>query len=260
MIKFLALFSFLLTVPSFSAQNDTLILKGEYQGKNIYFQSHNATCIQKITVNGRGLGMGNPDFEIDLGAYKLKNDDPVTVFIIHKKGCVPKVINPEALSPSSTFEIVSIEFDKAGVLHWTAKHETGKLAYKIEQFVCHKWLLLAEIKEKSKGQNDYIYKPRTYSGSNLFRLKQTNLPAEPRMSQTVEFNSSAKPVTIINTKVIRELAFSDSTSYEIYDKFGTKLKKGFGKTVDCIGLQNDIYSLNYGNQSESVKIEKVQKK
>ena len=260
MIKFLALFSFLLTVPSLSAQSDTIILKGEYQGKNIYFQSHNASCIQKITVNGKGLGMGNPDFEIDLGAYKLKNDDPVIIFIIHKKGCAPKVVNPEGLSPSSTFEIVSIAFDKAGVLNWTAKHETGKLIYKLEQFVCHKWLVLAEIKEKSKGQNDYSYKPKTYSGTNMFRLKQIGPTGEARLSQTAEYTSSAKPVAITTPKFVRELVFSDSTSYEIYDKFGTKLKKGFGKTVDCIGLQNDIYSLNYGNQSESVKIEKVQKK
>ncbi len=260
MLKSLILLYFIVQSVFIQGQTDSIVLKGEYQGKSIYFQNHTgakeAGCTLKITVNGKPLGMGNPDFEIDLGAYKLKLDDPVIIVIYFKKGCAPKIVNPEALAPSSTFEIVKMEFDDKGVLSWTAKNETGKLSYKLEQFVCHKWLTLVEIKEKARGTNEYAYKPKMYSGKNTFRLKQSSPHAEPRMSKPIDFMSSLPPITIADLKMGKKLVFSDSTSFEIYDKFGTKVKKGFGKIIDVMDLPKDMYDLNYGNQAESVKIEK----
>ena len=246
------------------SQSDTLKIRGEYQGKNVYFQSHSVakeagTCIEKITINGQIPGMGNPDFEIDLSPFKFRIGDSVKICIIHKKSCQPKIMNPEVFMPVSSFEISDMSFNNSGLLTWKARKETGKLAYKIEQYVWHKWVTLAEIKEKSKGENQYSYKPRIYNGKNLFRLKQVNPTGDPRLSDTISFYSSAPIISVDNVKFVRELTFSDSALFEISDKFGTKLKKGVAKKVDCLDLKNDSYSLNIANQEAIIKIEKISK-
>src|SRR3954463_10672988 len=120
--------SFLLFLVIFvlAATNSTagvLILEGKYQDKNLYVQNGYAGngvgfCTYEVTINGKTSTdeVNSSAFEIDFAAFQIKPGTPVIVEIKHKDDCSPKVLNPEALKPRATFEVVNINIDKNGLL------------------------------------------------------------------------------------------------------------------------------------------------
>jgi hypothetical protein len=95
------------------AQAATIVLEGNYQGKNLFVQNPYAEagvgfCVFQVTVNDKVATdeINSSAFEVDLGNFNLKMGDKVVIKIMHKDGCTPKVLNPEVLKPKSTFDIV----------------------------------------------------------------------------------------------------------------------------------------------------------
>src|ERR1700751_2293396 len=126
-----------------SANAAILVVEGKYQQKNLYIQNGFSSsgvgfCAFQVKVNGQITTdeVNSSAFEIDFSPYKFKAGDKITVEIEHKDGCIPKVLNPEALKPKPTFDIVSISINNDAMLSWTAKNEVGSLPFVIEQF---KW-------------------------------------------------------------------------------------------------------------------------
>jgi len=236
----------------------TIILEGNYQGKNIYVQNPFASsgvgfCTYEVRVNGDITTdeINSSAFEIDFTSFQLQIGDPVEVAIKHKDDCRPKVLNPEVLKPKSTFDIVSMKVEKNGVLQWSTRGESGKLPFYIEQFRWNKWIRIGEVNGKgTAGQNDYSFQVIPHSGDNQFRVKQIDYTGKPRYSKPVKYRSEIEEITFSPVKVSTELSFTSETLFEIYDSFGNIVKKGFANKVDASNLKKGIYYLNYDNKTD----------
>lgn len=256
---FFTLIGLLVSTAGFST--GVIVLEGNYQGKNLYVQNQFAAsgvgfCVQEVRVNGNVTTdeITSSAFEIEFRNLQLKLGDKVEVRITHKDDCKPKILNPEVLLPKSTFETVSIGVDKDLTFKWTTKGETGKLPYIVEQFRWNKWVKIGEVGGNgTPTENSYSFKITPHSGKNQFRVKQIDYTGQPKLSKTVDFQSSVPAVEFAPTRVQKEINFTSNnapveTMYEIYDQFGNIVKRGFGKTIDVSNLSKGAYYLNYDNK------------
>jgi hypothetical protein len=238
-----------------------IVLTGNYQGKNLYIQNPFAGsgvgfCVQEVRVNGNVTTdeIASSAFEIDFRNFNLKIGDAVEVKITHKDDCKPKVLNPEVLKPKSTFEIVSMAVGTDLTFKWSTKGETGKLTYTIEQFRWNKWVKVGEVEGNGTPDvNNYSFLVSPHSGKNQYRVKQIDYTGQPKLSKTVDFNSTSPEITFSPAKVSKEIGFfagsaPTETMFEIYDQFGNIVKRGFDKTVDASNLAKGAYYLNYDNK------------
>lgn len=236
----------------------TIVLEGNYQGKNLYVQNPFAGsgvgfCTYEVTVNGDVTTdeINSSAFEIDFTNFQLEVGAKVVVAIKHKDDCRPKVLNPEVLKPKSTFEIVSMNVDKSGLFTWTTKGETGKLTFVVEQFRWNKWIKVGEVEGKgTESENAYSFQTTPHSGENQFRVKQVDYTGKPRYSKPARFRSMEAEITFSPIKVKTELIFTAETMFEIYDSYGNIVKKGYSNKVDVSNLPKAIYYLNYDNKTE----------
>ena len=236
-----------------------IVIEGKYQNKNLYVQncisnSGVGYCAYEIQVNGQVSNdeVNSSAFEVDLGQYNLKFGDDVSIKIKHKDGCAPKVLNPEVLKPKPTYEIISFSVNTDGVLKWKAKGESGSLPYVIEQFRWGKWVNIGEVQGKGiPGEHAYSFQAVLHSGENKFRLKQVGHTKQPKFSESVSVQSSKSKVSY-NYKNAA-IAFTDETLFEVYDYYGTIVKKGFGKSVDMTNMSKGGYYLCYDNIVEEFK-------
>ena len=243
------------------AQAATIVLEGNYQGKNLFVQNPYAEagvgfCVFQVTVNDKVATdeINSSAFEVDLGNFNLKMGDKVVIKIMHKDGCTPKVLNPEVLKPKSTFDIVKQGISSDGTYAWTTTNESGRLAYVVQQKRWNKWIRVGEVMgEGSPGNHDYSFKVVPHSGENTFRVKQTDLTNRPRFSENVQYTDAKVPVvTWASDK--NAVRFSSATLYEVYDQFGNIVKRGFASEIDVKDLKKGLYYLNYDNKmGESFK-------
>jgi len=251
----------LLNTVSFAA---SLSVEGSYQGKNLYVQNPMdddgfGYCATKVTVNGdimpSGTSMGA--FEIDFSIFNIAIGEPVFIVIEHNDGCKPKILNPEVLLPRSTFKVSSIEVNTQGVLTWKTTDEHGKLPYIIEQFRWNKWVSIGEVAGKGNvGSNSYEFQVTPHSGENKIRVTQIDHSGTKRPSPEVKFVSTIELVTKNPSSVKTIINFTTSgkpvdTRYEIFDAYGSIVKKGTGSSVDCSNLIKGIYYLNFDNKTEN---------
>ncbi|MBP7809146.1 MAG: hypothetical protein KA163_07630 [Bacteroidia bacterium] len=232
----------------------TLVVEGKYQNKNVYVQnffggSGVGFCAFEVKVNGNITTdeVNSSAFEIDLGELKLKYGDRVTIEIMHKDGCQPKVLNMEDLKPKPSFEVLTMNITSSGLLKWSTKNEAGALPYIIEQFKWNKWVPVGEVDGVGTPEShDYSFQVTTHSGENKFRVKQVGLGSIPRHSNNVVLNSMIeKPKFEVKDGA---LGFSYETGFEVYDAYGLVVKKGFGKEVRIDNLDKGKYYLCYDNQ------------
>ena len=224
----LSVFLFSITMFSFSQGNETnIVLDGHYQGKNLYIQnpfsgSGVGFCVIAVYVNNDVTTdqVNSSAFEIDFSNTDLKPGDPVSVKILHKLDCLPKVLNPEVLRPKSTFEEISIAIEDNQVFKWSTAKEQGELTYIIEQYRWNKWVKVGEVDGKGKiDANSYKFNvgSHIHSGENKFRAKQVDYTGRPRFTKSVTcINSDQMAVSIPNPKMKNTLDFSSETLYEIY--------------------------------------------
>ena len=248
-----------------NASAGTILLEGNYHGKNLYVQNPFASegvgfCTFEVKVNGQVTTdeINSSAFEVDLSFFQLELGSPVEIRISHKDDCKPKVVNPEVLKPMSTFEVASLGISKAGVMEITTTNETGKLPYVIEQFRWNKWVEVGEFEGKgSPEKNDYeIQLTTVHNGQNRFRVKQKDYRSKPRYSFETKINSPLPEVTFQpgdGKKASDAINFSASTLYEIYNAYGNIVAKGVAKRVDVTGMEKGVYYLNYGTKTATFK-------
>lgn len=246
--------SLLVLAVSVSFAAATLVVEGKYQNKNLYVQnffggSGVGFCALEVKVNGNITTdeVNSSAFEIDLAALKLKYGDRVTVEIVHKDGCMPKVLNVEDLKPKPSFEVLTMNITSAGLLKWTTKNENGALPYVVEQFKWNKWVPVGEVDGIGTPEShDYSFQVTTHSGENKFRVKQIGLSSASKYSNPVMLNSmTEKPEFTVAPNAIQ---FTYETGYEVYDIYGSVVKKGFGKDIKIENLLKGKYYLCYDNQ------------
>lgn len=249
-------FIFSLLTLSVISKASVLVVEGKFQNKNIYIQNSFGSngvgfCATEIRVNGKITTdeVNSSAFEIDLAAMNIKPGQKVVIEISHKSDCTPVVLNPEVLKPRPTFEVVSMNINSAGVLKWTAKNESGALPYVVEQFKWNKWVYVGEVQGVGSPENhDYSFQIATHSGENKFRVKQVGLSATPKLSSAVIINSNTDKPSYMITKDNKAIQYSTETAFEVYDAFGSIVKKGFGKETNIENLTKGKYYLCFDNQ------------
>lgn len=255
MKKLLTYIASVLALVSLHA-NDALIVEGKYQSKNIYVQnafSQNGVgfCAYEVYVNNVRTSdeVGSSAFEIDLRPYNLQPGDPVTIQIYHKDGCMPKILNPEALKPRPTFATQNIEISLTGMLTWTTTGESGSLPFVIEQFRWNKWVYVGEVQGTGKaGPNTYNFQVTAHSGENQFRVKQAGFGKEVKYSPVVRYTPSDKPkLTFTQSKDSREVLLSGESLYEMYDQYGNVVLKGYGSKIQLDTFDKGTYYLCFDN-------------
>lgn len=250
----------LIALPSTAG---TIVLEGNYMGKNIFVKNPFGGagvgfCVFEVTVNGKL----SPDevnqsaFEIDFNNHDLKLGDKVIINIKHKDDCQPKVLNPEVLRPKSTFKTEKIAFNKEGVLNWSTSNETGALNFIVEQFRWNKWVKVGEVMGNGKpGTHEYSFKIAPHSGENKARVKQIDVSGKPRYSSTANYTSNAPSIKLDGEKFKDVINFSGGeTMYELYDRFGTIVKRGFGSSVKVDNLEKGTYYVSYDNDTKTIQL------
>ncbi len=249
------LFLSLIIVSAFTAKAGVIIIEGKYQNNNLFVQnglseSGIGYCTYEVRINGQVCTdeINSSAFEIDFSQFELKPGCEVTVEIKHKDGCRPKILNPEALRSKATFEIVSLNISKTGLIEWTAKNESGPLPYIIEQYKWNKWVPVGEVEGKGNSEeHKYSYQTTAHSGENKFRVKQIGFGSQVKCSAPVTFLSTLPKVTFTASEDADKLFFSSESLYEVYDDYGNILKKGYAKQVDVSNLFGGKYFLCYDN-------------
>lgn len=239
----------------------TLVVEGKYQNKNVYVQnaySNNGVgfCAQEIKVNGKITTdeTNSSAFEIDLASLQLKYGENVTIEIVHKDGCTPKVLNMEDLKPKPTFEVLAMTVSPAGLLKWTTKNETGSLPYIIEQYKWNKWIPIGEVDGLgSPESHDYTFQVTFHSGENKYRVKQKGLNSIAKYSKEVSVKSATNKPSFAIAKGNSGIDFNAETAYEVYDAYGVVVKKGFGKQIKTENLSKGQYYLCYDNTMTEFK-------
>jgi hypothetical protein len=259
MNRIISLFLFLCF--SLTAFAGIIIVEGKYQNKNVYVQNAFTSsgvgfCVVAIYVNGKLTNdeINATAFEVDLAQLQLKYGQAVTIKILHKDGCTPpRVLNPDALKPIPTFEIVSLSMTNDGLLKWTAKNESGPLPYIIEQFRWNKWVYVGEVQGiGTSGNHNYAFQVTAlHSGENKFRIKQVGYQA--KYSQEIKITSSTPRCILSLPKSLKTIDFSCGTLYEVYDYYGTVVKKGYGTKVDIVNLQKGGYYVCFDNSISEIK-------
>lgn len=244
------------------ASAGVIVLEGNYMGKNIFVKNPFGGagvgfCVFEVTINGKL----SPDevnqsaFEIDFNNQGLKIGDKVIVNIKHKDDCAPEVLNPEVLKPKSTFNSSKSSVDKEGVLKWTVDNENGKLDYIVEQFRWNKWVKVGEVSGNgAPGTHSYEFKITPHSGENQFRAKQVDYTGKPRYTRTAKYQSSSPEITLGGDKFKGTINFKGGpTMYEIYDRYGTIVKRGYGQSANIETLEKGTYYISFDKVTEQVQ-------
>lgn len=256
-MKRIYLILFVLAFSSIDTLNaQVVVLEGHYQGRDIYVQNPFSSsgvgfCVYEVRVNKEVTTdeVNSSAFAIDFNMLNLQIGDPLNIEIVHKEGCDPLVINPEVLKPISTYDIVSIEVDKSNTLKWSTKGESGKLPFVIEQYRWNKWVKVGEVGGKgTESVNNYEFRLTPNSGLNKVRVKQTDSTNKPRYSEATEFSSKTYEVSYSPVKVKKELIFSHTTMYEVYNMYGNIVMRGYDKKIDVSALKKGKYYINYDNK------------
>lgn len=241
-----------------AAQAATIVLEGNYQGKNIFVQNPFSEagvgfCVYQVMVNNKVSTdeINSSAFEIDLGVYNFKVGDKVTIKIMHREGCMPKVLNPEVLKPKSTFDVVKQSIAADGTYTWTTRNETGELPFVVQQKRWNKWIRVGEVPgEGTPGDHTYSFKVIPHSGENAFRVMQLDNTRRPRFSETTTYTDPAvAAVTWTYDKAKKSIHLSSGTLYEIYDQYGNIVMRGYSSDIDVSKLDKGLYYLNYDNKT-----------
>ncbi len=254
-MKNILLLSSLSLISFSSAFAGIIVVEGKYQDKNLYVQNGYAGngvgfCTYEVTINGKTSTdeVNSSAFEIDFPAFSIRPGTPVVVEIRHKDDCSPKVLNPEALKPKATFEVININIDKNGILNWSTKNEMGELPYIVEQFRWNKWIPVGEVKGQGQmDKNAYSFQTTSHSGENKFRVKQIGYGDLSKSSTNVTYVSASGQPTYTMGKSGTDIEFSAETMYEVFDEYGNVIKRGFGNKLDIANLLKGSYYLCYDN-------------
>ena len=252
----------LLTVFAFTliyiANAGVLTLEGYYQGKNLFVQnpySDGEFCVVSVFVNNSKL-ISYPKvsaFEIDLSNLALNT--PITIKILHRNECKPKVLNEAVIMSQSRFAFTSVNVDR-DALNWSSKGETIGGKFLIQRLnINNMWEDLETIACKGNlSASYYTWDSEHCTGLNQYRVKFIEEDGLMFYSNTVTFQYVRTPVTIYPRRVTDVINFTSDkpVRYSIYNKYGERLKNGKALTVNCADLPiDDHYTIVFDNQKKT---------
>ncbi len=255
-IPLIIFFHFLFYFSATYAQKSEI--KGIYRGENLYVFNPFCKggvdfCVYEVQVNGEivTVEVNSNAFEIDLENLDFEYGELIHVVLLHRAYCKPRFLNPEVLKPKSTYVLKSIKASSKGYVTWTTTDEKGILPFEVQQYRWNKWVTVGTVKGKGTPDKHTYYKSVSFhSGKNKFRIVQKDYSGKDRISRSAEYNNLAAPVTFLpgNGKKTRDkVTFSKKTYFELYDNYGTLVKKGNNKVINLSKMSAGNYFLNYDN-------------
>ena len=248
---------------SLSGFAEVTVLKGVYQEQDLYVKNPFSDdgvgfCVFEVIVNGDVTTdeVNSSAFAIDLSILGLRKGDPIEVVIRSKEGCAPTVINPDAIAPPSTFELVDFSLEQ-GQLKWSTTGETGSLPFIVEQYKWNKWVEVGALDGAGQPEaQEYAVAVPVHNGTNIFRIKQID-SSGIHFSENMEFdNVSTAEVSLMEDKVFEEIRFTMVTPFELYDEYGELIAEDESDHLDVKDLPSGRYYLNYADQFGKVIIKK----
>lgn len=234
------------------AQADVFVYSGVYQGKDLYVTNPFASdgvgfCVFEVRVNGEITTdeWNSSAFAIDLSMYGFKDGNPVEVVIRTKDDCAPRIINPEAIAPRSTFEVTGMTAE-GSVLNFTTEAEEAAIPFVVEQYKWNKWVAVATVdgKGKTASKQQYAVSVPLHSGMNTFRVAQADARSMRRSSK-FELPSTLPAVTLESDKITDAIRFSAETDYEVFDAFGRLVAKGYDRVINTANWKSGMYYVNF---------------
>ena len=228
------------------------VLEGVYQGRDLYVQNPFSEegvgfCIYEVTVNGMVTSdeINSSAFAVDLSMYEFMNGDDIVITIRSKADCIPNIINPEAISPTSSCEFSQVALSDMGVFTWNTKGENGKMPFIIEHYKWNKWVKIGSVLgDGNTNLSAYEVSLNLPAGENTIRLKQKDYNGE-HLSEQVSVVSLGTPAELLSAKVTRVINFSAKTHFELFNSYGELIETGFSASVNASELDKGDYYLNY---------------
>lgn len=235
--------------------SNTIILNGAYQGKNLYVQNPFTVnmkdfCTDEVYVNSEKVmsQIKSSAYEIDLSYLAI--NEPVTIEIIHKADCKPKVLNAQVIRLNSNLQFTNLVSNETSISWSTKGEKIGDKMY-VEQFLYNSWITLKEIPSKGSSSNSsYSAESHHTSGINKYRVKYTDKDGTAFYSRVIEYQSGLPEITFYPKRVSNKIYLSRGSDYEITDEKGVVLNKGKGKEIPCETLKEGVYYLNVDNKTE----------
>lgn len=247
------LFFFLLPV-SLLAQQEEFTVTGVYNGKNLFVQNPLSSnmkdyCTIEVWVNGAQVITNPRSSAFTINLSHLSGNSPVTVRIVHQKGCAPKIINPQVIRTKTNFRYNSIHLDEKQ-LEWvtTGELESGK--FFVERWEKGRWNPIESIDAKGKEDSRYRLAVEHQQEENRYRIKYLQSDGETFYSSVQTFQDKEAVITFAPTRVSDKIYLSKETDYVICDAKGNELLKGYGKEIKLGHLTTGLYYLNIDNRKE----------
>ena len=247
---------------SFILRGQEIILKGIYQGKNLYVLnsaidlSKNIFCVNAVYVNDviTEDEINSNSFEIDFTNLKIPIGQKVVVKILYKTDCKPEIINANVLESTTEFTIATPKIDKkTSKLIWTISGNIDDKPFIVEQLRWEKWIIVGEVQIKdSVGENNFTFDPKLNSKQNTFRIRHIDKSGNERISKECKYFSKDEELYLLSNRVSDWLYFSSETLYEVFDEKGNFILDGYGKEVNFSDIEKGKYWVNYDNRTEII--------
>lgn len=232
----------------------SITVTGVYHGKNLIVQNPftetmKEFCTSEVFVNEVKIltEVQSSAFEINLSHLKI--NDPVTVKIIHKENCQPKILNSQVIEVHNPFSFhsLTVSLDQ---IYWYTKGEKVKGRYLVEHYSHNSWVPVDEVPVfHSSSLSKYESRIFHHSGLNKYRIKYIAPDGKAFLSTLTEFNSTLSPVEFYPKRVIDVIHLSRPAPYEIIDDLGNVVKKGNEKDIKLLEFKSGVYYLSADNQT-----------
>jgi len=237
------------------AQTTEYTATGEYQGKNIYVQNPLSVdrinfCTTEVYLNEKLINTSPKTSAYVIDLSNLNVGDPVFIKIVHKEGCVPKIINPQVIRSKSKFKFLNV-FADALSISWSTAGELPYGKFFVEHYKNKKWVNIKTLSGKgSFDANQYSLVPEHHTGDNKYRIKYIQNNGKIFFSRVFEYFNDVEPISFFPTMVVDKITLSRETNYTVVDSYGNQITKGKGQVIDLNNLKEGLYFLHVDNREE----------
>jgi len=236
-------------------------LSGLYQGENLLVVNETnpdgvGFCCYEVRVNGQLTAdeVNSHAFEVDLRSQGIVLGKGLSVRLIHRAGCAPRILNPEVVKPSPGFELVNFEASSTGNVMWTSSEERGRMPFVLQQLKWGKWVDVVRVDGLGgPGERQYETKIDPVLGENILRLTHLSPDGTLEVKGEARFSAEVPSVDFSYNAKKQKITFSRKTQFEIVDAFGTVVLRGDGQQAILRYLARGEYFVNFGARSETFK-------
>jgi len=230
-------------------------LTGEYQGKDLYVQNPLSNdklnfCTREVYVNDQ-IVITSPKtsaFAIDLS--DMRPGDPILIKIVHKEGCVPKIINPQVIRSKSSFQYLNTSADAISI-NWVTRGELSDGKFIVEHYQNKNWVAQHAVAGKGSFEtNQYSVIPMHHTAENKYRIKYVQNDGKTFFSRIFEYYNDVDPVSFYPALVTDKITLSRESDYAVVDSYGNQVVKGRATEIQLKNLSSGLYFLHIDNREE----------